>query len=274
MVFKIYSFFSGGGFLDLGFEESNFEIVLVNEYQKEFIEAYKYSREKMELGTPKYGYFNCDISDFLRKEKKETLTKFIDEDKADGNIIGFIGGPPCPDFSVAGKNKGIDGDNGKLTLAYKKLILQNCPDFFVLENVKGLWKTKKHRIEYEKLKQSFKRKGYVLIDNLVNSLEYGVPQSRERIFMIGIRSSLFKNQEALLEFKTKFTWGKNKTEDLNEILSKNWPLKNEFKENSDAECPNNIIKELTVKFWFDKNDVDFHPNAKDFFNPKSSKIQL
>ncbi len=65
MVFKIFSFFSGSGFLDLGFEQNGFQIELVNEYSPSFIEAYKYSREKMGIPHPTYGYFNNDINDFL-----------------------------------------------------------------------------------------------------------------------------------------------------------------------------------------------------------------
>lgn len=56
----------------------------------------------------------------------------------ENSIVGFIGGPPCPDFSIAGKNKGIQGENGALTASYKKIILQQEPHFFVFENVKGL----------------------------------------------------------------------------------------------------------------------------------------
>ena len=53
-----------------------------------------------------------------------------------------------------------------------RIILQQEPDFFVFENVKGLWSTQKHRKEYEKVKDSFRRKGYILIDKLVNALGF------------------------------------------------------------------------------------------------------
>ena len=56
--------------------------------------------------------------------------------------------------------------------SYKKIILSQEPDFFIFENVKGLWSTKKHRLEYDKLKQSLSRKGYVFVDRLVNAIEY------------------------------------------------------------------------------------------------------
>ena len=66
---KIFSFFSGSGFLDLGFEMNGFEVDLVNEYHAPFMEAYQYSRQCMGLRKPRYGYFNIDINDFLGARK-------------------------------------------------------------------------------------------------------------------------------------------------------------------------------------------------------------
>lgn len=68
---KIFSFFSGSGFLDLGFETNGFDIEFVNEFHPAFINAYKYSRKKMGLREPKYGYFNGDINEFLFKREHE-----------------------------------------------------------------------------------------------------------------------------------------------------------------------------------------------------------
>lgn len=145
---KIFSFFSGSGFLDLGFEMNGFEVDLVNEYHAPFMEAYQYSRKCMGLRKPRYGYFNIDINDFLSTRKNE-LHEYVASAREDGSLVGFIGGPPCPDFSVAGKNKGRDGDNGKLSKSYVDLISEMQPDFFLFENVKGLWRTARHRAFFE-----------------------------------------------------------------------------------------------------------------------------
>lgn len=96
---KIFSFFSGSGFLDLGFEKSGYDVELVNEFSPSFIRAYQYSREKMGLRKPQYGYSNIDVNEFLTS-KSEELSGYIKDARADGSLIGFIGGPPCPDFSV------------------------------------------------------------------------------------------------------------------------------------------------------------------------------
>ena len=177
----IFSFFSGSGFLDLGFELSGFEIAFVNEVHPPFLEAYKYSRSKMGIPKPKYGYFEGSIDECLDMEKARDLSSWVKKEKQDGVIVGFIGGPPCPDFSVAGKNKGRDGENGKLSQSYVDLICKNQPDFFVFENVKGLYRTAKHREFFNALKRQLSDFGYVCTEKLINAIEYGVPQDRERI---------------------------------------------------------------------------------------------
>ncbi len=267
----IFSFFAGAGFLDLGFENEGFKIDFVNEFNDSFLNAYKYSREKMNIKMPKYGYYCGDINGLFKGEEKKKLNDIIKLCKKDG-LVGFIGGPPCPDFSVAGKNKGITGENGRLTTSYKRIILTYEPDFFVFENVKGLWSTKKHKEEYNKIKKALSRKGYIFIDKLVNSLEYGVPQERERIILFGIKYSLIdvnkKTAKSIL--KSNFDWGTNEKFKLQNISNCNWPTTSVFKENSSITVPSNILEELTVEYWFRKNDVYRHPNAANYFVPHST----
>lgn len=148
MGYSIFSFFSGSGFLDLGFEMSGFSIDLVNEYSRAFINAYRYSRQRMGMAEPKYGYQNFDVNEYLTVRADE-LRGYIKAEREAGRLVGFIGGPPCPDFSVAGKQRGREGDNGRLSLSYIRLIIDQHPDFFLFENVKGLWRTAKHRAFYE-----------------------------------------------------------------------------------------------------------------------------
>ena len=70
---QIFSFFSGAGFLDLGFEHSDFEISFVNEYFKPFLKAYKFSRNNLGISPPRYGYSNESIEDLIGDKKKELL---------------------------------------------------------------------------------------------------------------------------------------------------------------------------------------------------------
>lgn len=267
---RIYSFFSGAGFLDLGFETEGFTIDFVNEYNKSFMEVYKYARKNMNLKEPKYGYYCGDINNLLKGEGKKKLSSYVSSSK-NNELIGFIGGPPCPDFSVAGKNKGIIGTNGKLTKSYKRAILLYEPDFFVFENVKGLWSTKKHKEEYNKIKRAFSRKGYVLVDRLVNSLEYGVAQERERVILFGIKYTLLSNDKGIAKriLKFNFNWNIDKKYTIDKIKSIKWPITTTFNLESELQCPANIVNELSIEYWFNKNDVYKHFNSNDYFEPHS-----
>lgn len=270
--FKIFSFFSGAGFLDLGFEKENYEIVFVNEYSHVFLEAYRYARKQMKMNSPQLGYYCGDINKLLKGEQKVDLKKKVEKMKKEG-LVGFIGGPPCPDFSVAGKNKGILGKNGMLTNSYKRIIIEQQPDFFLFENVKGLWSTQKHRKEYDKIKVSLRRKGYILVDKLVNALDYGVPQDRERIIMFGIKYDLVdeNRRNAVQILKKRFDWGTIEKYNLENRRSCKWPETCEFNENSKMPQPINVIPELCVEYWFRKNDVYKHYNSNDFFMPRSTE---
>ena len=93
----IFSFFSGSGFLDLGFERSGFDVRFVNEYHKPFLDAYIHSRKVMGCEQPKYGHFLGNIEDFVTGERANELDKFVKQAKSE-SLVGFIGGPPCPDF--------------------------------------------------------------------------------------------------------------------------------------------------------------------------------
>ena len=270
MKLKIFSFFSGSGFLDLGFEMSGFDIELVNEFSPVFMEAYKYSREKMNLRKPKYGYANIDINDYLNIRSDE-LKSYILDAKSDGSLVGFIGGPPCPDFSVAGKQRGRDGDNGKLSQSYIDLIVTQHPDYFLFENVKGLWRTVKHRKYYEELKQTLKEAGYYLTDRLTNAIEFGTPQDRDRILLFGLSKSILKEGLNPVE---NFPWTKYQKYTLEEIRKIPWPTTDPFIKDSKTDCPKGVPKELTAEYWFEKNDVENHPNASDHFKPRAGLVRM
>ena len=238
---------------------SGFQIDFVNEFSPTFIGAYEYSREKMGLPKPVYGYQNTDVNEYLG-DRAEELKKMIKASRSDGSLVGFIGGPPCPDFSIAGKQKGRNGDNGKLSQSYINLIIAQKPDFFLFENVKGLWKTAKHRAYYEELKMSLSE-FYLLTDRLTNALEFGAPQDRDRILLFGIR----KDHSTDI---SSFQWNRYIKYSLDEIKSMPWPTVEPFENESQTECPSGIPEELTVQYWFKKNDVEHHPNGKDHFIPR------
>lgn len=267
----IFSFFSGSGFLDLGFETTGFDVRFVNEFHKPFNEAYQYSREQMKLAYPKYGHSNLSIEDYLEGPEKELLLKLVNKSK-DDSPVGFIGGPPCPDFSIAGKNKGSEGENGKLTRVYIDCIVNNQPDFFLFENVKGLWRTAKHRAFYEEMKIRLEANGYLLTDRLTNCIEFGAPQDRDRILMFGIRKKSFPSMSKNKLIKN-FNWEKHIKFDKTTVLNKAlWPKEEAYKADSLKALPAHLetFKELTVQYWFEKNDVYNHANANHHFIPRQA----
>lgn len=273
---NIFSFFSGAGFLDLGFELcAPYKVVYVNEFHKPFNDVYRYSRSKMGISEPVYGHHVGDITKLLETANLNALKSLLSDSKSKA-LTGMIGGPPCPDFSVAGKNRGREGDNGKLSGTYCEIICKTKPDFFLFENVKGLYKTARHREFFEELKGKFRKAGYSLTEQLTNSLEYGVPQDRDRILLVGFhkdaisRLSLKSKRHELLDFP----WNKYKSFQLNDIKQLPWPTTSPYRENVPTTIPEGLPIELTVQYWWEKNDVVNHPNANMFFQPRAGIVRF
>jgi DNA (cytosine-5)-methyltransferase 1 len=269
----LFSFFAGAGFLDLGFEKTNrFETLFVNEFDKSYAKIYIAARKKLGINPPQFGYQAADITENLTSLNSFWLLENIKEARRNHNLIGFIGGPPCPDFSVAGKNRGQNGENGKLTGTYIELICKAKPDFFLFENVKGLYRTTKHRAFFESIKSKLVSEGYYLTEKLINAIEYGVPQDRERIILIGFQRNVLGD----LGFKLNgspiiknFNWSNNTLYKADKVLKLKWPGLEKFISDSIKPCPENIPVELTVEHWFKKNDVENHLNSNHYFTPRA-----
>lgn len=275
MKTKIFSFFAGAGFLDFGFESAGHDVVYVNEYHEPFLAAYKHARRKLAIDEPEYGYYSGSITDFLEPKYAVRLKEMMQNGTRTGAYTGFIGGPPCPDFSVGGKNKGRDGERGKLSRSYIELICNQKPDFFLFENVKGLWQTKRHREFYDELKCSLHQAGYVMDERLINSIEYGVAQDRDRILLIGFHKRLFGNstnvQDAL---SISLPWLNYARYTKKEVFSYNWIGTTPFEEDSYIHCPTGTPEELTVQYWFKENRVLDHPNTEHCFKPRNGLVRF
>ena len=257
----IFSFFSGAGYLDLGFEDEGFETVFANEIYPAFARAYEYSRTIRGLPSLKYGILVDSIEAMTKKQNLLSLKENVKNSQNLGALVGFIGGPPCPDFSIAGKNRGLEGENGRLSKTYIDLIISAKPDFFLFENVKGLYRTKKHREFFDSAKKLLEKGGYTLEERLINSLEYGAPQDRQRIILLGIRKVGTKN------FLKESDWTRETCFSMQQIQKINWPDQSPIKRNRNK--PEYIEESLTVQYWFDKNDVTKHPNQKHAFTPRA-----
>ena len=143
------------------------------------------------------------------------------------------------------------------------------PDFFLFENVKGLWKTARHRAFYDELKTNIQAVGYITTDRLTNALEYGAPQDRDRILLFGVQADILGNMDI-----SKFPWSKYQKYELEKIKMLPWPTTNNFVNESVTSCPQGIPEELTVEYWFKKNNVTNHPNGRDHFIPRSGLVRM
>lgn len=271
---SIYSFFSCSGFLDLGFELADrhpFELRMANEIEKNFRVCYRYAREHLtkKINVPDGFIFENSITDFLEDDNKNSirLKELIDEDVNARRLVGFIGGPPCPDFSIAGKGAGRNGKVGPLSNTYIDLILKRQPDFFLFENVKGLYCSQKHRAYFDELCEKLADK-YYLSHRLVNSLWYGVAQGRERLILVGFKKNTFKSVSSNEDLTNKLRWKDFQPfRDLVETAFKDkaWPRINKFRKGTkdDLSYPKNLdkrLRALTVAGCWEENDVENHPN--------------
>ena len=163
--YRVISLFSGAGGMDLGFINAGFEIVWANDFFKEAVESYKKNVDERIV----YG----------------DITK-IDSSEMPNDIDLVIGGFPCQGFSVANTKRSMKDERNFLYKEMLRVIDDKKPKFFVAENVKGILSMKKGKV-FEMIKKDFKKLGYNVDARLLNAAEYGVPQARERVVIIGNR---------------------------------------------------------------------------------------
>ena len=162
---KVVSFFAGCGGLDLGFEKAGYKVVWANEFEPSVHATY-------EKNHPSTILCKGDIN--------------LVDPKDVPDCDGFIGGPPCQSWSVAGKQQGLDDKRGQLFLTYIGMIRAKMPKFFVIENVKGLL-DEKFKDVFENFLAELDEIGYDVKYRLLDAVDYEVPQNRERVFLIGFR---------------------------------------------------------------------------------------
>lgn len=183
------SFFSGGGGLDLGLESAGFHTRFANDIDQ-------YSCATLQLGrvaAKKRGLNYLDKAVVLSADIK-TLTGSLVLDASQlkkGEVSLLAGGPPCQAFSIFGNRKGRGDHRGQLVYEYFRLLSQIAPEAFVFENVFGLLTVEGGDVFKQVCAMlSEPRKGlkYKLSIVRLNAADYGVPQFRDRIFIIGSRS--------------------------------------------------------------------------------------
>jgi len=168
---KIIDLFCGVGGLSYGFaRDDNFEIVAANEILKQMANAYS-------LNHPKVKVYAEDVKDF----GAEKIKKDLQIEPREINII--VGGPPCQAYSTVGKRL-IDDSRGKLFQEYYRVLKEFNPNLFLFENVRGLLSMQGGEL-LETIISLFESLGYNVQYKILNAADYGAPQIRERIIIIG-----------------------------------------------------------------------------------------
>ncbi|MEQ1072520.1 MULTISPECIES: DNA cytosine methyltransferase [Acinetobacter] len=165
---KILSLFTGCGGLDLGFHMAGYETVWANDLSKWACET-----------------FRKNIADVIVEGDIEQIDPY-DKNIPDCDII--LGGFPCQDFSMIWKQPGLEGERGNLYKSFLRFVDAKKPKVFVAENVKGLLTANKKKA-IKQIIEDFEAicPGYYVQAKLYNFAEYGVPQLRERVLIVGIR---------------------------------------------------------------------------------------
>ncbi|WP_242877941.1 DNA cytosine methyltransferase [Stenotrophomonas maltophilia] len=214
---RFVSLFSGGMGLDLGLERAGFEPLLCNEIDSMAVETVK-------LNRPDLPVLGCSIEEITGKQVRK------ESGLGRAQLDLLAGGPPCQSFSVYGNRKGIHDGRGRMLFEYLRMVDELRPKVFIMENVRGLhsmplipeklldevkgaepWMAEKGSLVRELIRQ-FELIGYRVDGFLVNSVNYGAPQIRERLILIGNRYGLTANfpmpshsnrpEDGLVPFKT------------------------------------------------------------------------
>lgn len=231
---KVVSLFSGCGGMDLGFkgdfkfldkfyEENPYEIVYANDIKESACKTYSYNF--------KHNSICADIKEI----NIENIPKC--------DIV--IGGFPCQDFSLAGKRKGFLAERGRLYIEMKNVVAKTKPKAFIAENVDGIRNNivDNKNSALDVIINDFNSIGYQTTYKVLNASNYGVPQNRVRVIIMGIRNDLFKGFFYPLE-----TYGKNKNQ--KQILTAKDAIDDLWNCLGDTLIPNHTEKDYSkAKFY-------------------------
>ena len=249
--------------MDMGFEQAGFEVIWTNEFDESFSKLHSAGMttwRKSQGNGVKAEIFNTKSITEIKSE--EIIQEAFPNGKP--KHFGMIGGPPCQDFTINGKLQGFNGERGKLTIVYFDKILELKPTFFVMENVTGLTKRKESKEYLQTLLKRVEKEYYVDYEKL-NSLNYGVPQHRERVFFVGIKKDCINKKDIeQAPFDKWFPFPINETY-YNAATKYNWGKQVPF--GKSLKNTENLPIELCVESCLvPAKKMNTIPNANEFFN--------
>lgn len=180
-------FFCGAGGLSWGFHRAGYRMSLANDIQECCIDTIALNHPEV----PGKHIISADINDVI--DNIENISRYK-------NVDVVVGGPPCQGFSMANRQRLIDDPRNHLYKSFIKAIAVLTPQFFVMENVRGMLAAKKQ------IEEDFEAVGYTATAHLLNAKNFGVPQNRERVIFIGNRLGI-DNEEI---FRSIFDIGRQR----------------------------------------------------------------
>lgn len=191
----IVSLFSGAGGLDLGVELAN---IVVKHGEETAHSSLKDKNLFKQLSKDLHFIYSNDLFESANQTYIRNFEHDVVKDTRDiRKVIHFpksnliLGGFPCPGFSAAGPRL-LDDPRNFLYIHYIRALMQSQPAFFIAENVKGLMTMANGQV-LKQITEDFGAAGYQVSAHLVNSRDYGVPQLRERVFIVGTRNDVAEN---------------------------------------------------------------------------------
>ena len=177
-------FFAGAGGLSCGFTQAGFRVCFAHDFEDVCVRTYRYNHPEVPVDKV--------VKDDIRKIV-DNVQNYIDED-----VDVVVGGPPCQGFSSANQQRIIDDPRNELYKYYIECVKKILPKFVVMENVRGMLKVADQVVEdYESIKE--KKNGvtysYAVSYKLLNSLDFSVAQSRERLIYIAIRNDVAEKKD-------------------------------------------------------------------------------
>lgn len=172
-------FFAGAGGLSCGFIQAGFRVSFANDFEDVCVRTYRYNHPEL----PASKVLKGDIRTIV-----DNISNYVSD-----NVDVVVGGPPCQGFSSANQQRIIDDPRNELYKYYIKAVSSILPKFVVMENVKGMLKVANQVVEdYANINEyrNGKRYTYNVSYELLNSVDFSVAQSRERLIYIAIRNDI------------------------------------------------------------------------------------
>lgn len=196
----VIDYFTGPGGLSEGFKQAGYKTLMGIDYDKNSAETFK-------TNHPESEYIQDNISDL----SPSAVLNNLDVTKGEVDIV--VGGPPCQGFSIAG-DRNADDDRNKLFKDYARHVDEINPKFVLMENVPGMlsMETPDGKAVVNEIQDRFSQIGYQTVYNTLRASNYGVPQDRKRVFILGTRVD-----SGVIEFPERTHIGDGEDKELTEL---------------------------------------------------------